>query len=75
MDSAQFDTWKREDMMATSMVADLDSMFGSQGNQGLYPPIARVVPHLLKLLVDRSHMIIVLHVILRVKRNKSAPPV
>jgi hypothetical protein len=42
-------------MVTATMVADLDSMSGSQANQSFYAPIARVVPHSLKLLVDSSH--------------------
>lgn len=56
-------------MVASAMVADLDAEFGRQGNQGLNPPITRVVPHLFELLFRCSHGEMILNMILSVNRH------
>ena len=54
-------------MVAATVVAHLNTVATSQGDEGIDPPVARIMTHLFQLFVGDSHGLIVLDVILRVK--------
>jgi len=57
-------------MVASTVVAHLNTVAISQRDEDFDPPISRVITHLLQLFVGDSHMVIVLDVILHVKLIK-----
>lgn len=54
-------------MVTASVVAHLNTVATSQGDEGFDPPVARIMAHLFQLFIGDGHLVIVLDVILFVK--------